>query len=54
MMKFANGEMSAVNGMAAEGTIIKSNEQVQEVWIGTTLSVARLCWRTDSTTTSLT
>ena len=42
VMKFANGEMGAVNGMAADGTIIKTNEQVQEVWIGTTFSVAAL------------
>jgi non-lysosomal glucosylceramidase len=42
VMKFANGEMGAVNGMAPDGTIIKSNEQVQEVWTGTTFSVAAL------------
>jgi len=42
VMKFANGEMGAVNGIAADGTIIKSNEQVQEVWGGTTFSVAAL------------
>ncbi len=40
VMKFANGEMGAVNGMAADGTIIKTNEQVQEVWTGTTLGLA--------------
>jgi non-lysosomal glucosylceramidase len=42
VMKFAKGEMGAVNGMAADGTMIKSNEQVQEVWGGTTYSVAAL------------
>lgn len=42
VMKFANGEMGAVNGIAADGTIIRTNEQVQEVWIGTTFSVAAL------------
>ena len=42
VMKFANGEMGAVNGMAPDGTIITSNEQVQEVWTGTTFSVAAL------------
>jgi non-lysosomal glucosylceramidase len=42
VMKFAKGEMGAVNGMAADGTIIKTNEQVQEVWTGTTFSVAAL------------
>ena len=40
VMKFAKGEMGAVNGMAADGTIIKTNEQVKEVWTGTTFSVA--------------
>jgi len=42
VMKFAQGEMGAVNGMAADGTIIRTNEQVQEVWTGTTFSVAAL------------
>ena len=41
-MKFAKGEMGAVNGMAADGSIINTNEQVQEVWTGTTFSVAAL------------
>jgi non-lysosomal glucosylceramidase len=40
VMKFANGEMGAVNGIAADGTLIKTNEQVQEVWTGTTLGLA--------------
>lgn len=40
VMKFANGEMGAVNGTAADGSIIKTNEQVQEVWTGTTLGLA--------------
>jgi non-lysosomal glucosylceramidase len=42
VMKFSNGEMGAVNGMAPDGTIIKTNEQVQEVWTGTTFSLAAL------------
>jgi hypothetical protein len=42
VMKFAKGEMGAVNGMAADGSIIKTNEQVQEVWTGTTFGVAAL------------
>jgi non-lysosomal glucosylceramidase len=42
VMKFANGEMGAVNGMAPDGSIITSNEQVQEVWTGTTFGVAAL------------
>ena len=42
VMKFANGEMGAVNGIAADGKIITDNEQVQEVWVGTTFGVAAL------------
>jgi non-lysosomal glucosylceramidase len=40
VMKFAKGEMGAVNGMTADGTLITTNEQVQEVWTGTTLGLA--------------
>jgi non-lysosomal glucosylceramidase len=42
VMKFVNGEMGAVNGMAPDGSIITTNEQVQEVWTGTTFGVAAL------------
>ena len=42
VMKFGNGEMGAVNGMGADGNLITSNEQVQEVWTGTTFSLAAL------------
>ena len=42
VMKFANGEMGAVNGIAPDGKIVTSNEQVQEVWTGTTFGVAAL------------
>jgi non-lysosomal glucosylceramidase len=42
VMKFGNGEMGAVNGIAPDGTLLKTNEQVEEVWIGTTFSVAAL------------
>jgi non-lysosomal glucosylceramidase len=42
VMRFARGEMGAVNGMAANGAIIKTNEQVQEVWTGTTFALAAL------------
>ena len=42
VMKFGKGEMGAVNGMAADGSIITTNEQVQEVWTGTTFGVAAL------------
>jgi non-lysosomal glucosylceramidase len=41
VMKFADGEMGAVNGMAADGTVI-DNEQAKEVWAGTTLGFAAL------------
>jgi non-lysosomal glucosylceramidase len=40
VMKFAKGEMGAVNGMTADGALITTNEQVQEVWTGTTLGLA--------------
>ncbi len=40
VMKFEGGKMGAVNGMSPDGTIIKDNEQVQEVWSGTTLGLA--------------
>jgi non-lysosomal glucosylceramidase len=42
VMKFAKGEMGAVNGIAADGTIVTTNEQVKEVWTGTTFGVAAL------------
>jgi non-lysosomal glucosylceramidase len=42
VMKFANGEMGAVSGMSADGKIITTNQQVQEVWTGATFSVAAL------------
>ncbi|MGA8552906.1 MAG: glycoside hydrolase family 116 protein, partial [Candidatus Acidiferrales bacterium] len=40
VMKFANGRMGALNGISANGEIMNDNEQLQEVWIGTTFSVA--------------
>jgi non-lysosomal glucosylceramidase len=42
VMKFANGEMGAVNGIAPDGSLVQTNEQVQEVWAGTTFGVAAL------------
>jgi non-lysosomal glucosylceramidase len=42
VMKFANGEMGAVNGIAPDGSLVQTNEQVQEVWTGTTFGVAAL------------
>jgi len=47
LMKFNNGEFGAVNGIPADGQIITTNEQVQEVWAGTRLLRPRLCCRTD-------
>ena len=41
-MKFGNGEMGAANGMAADGSIIRDNEQAQEVWVGTSFGLAAL------------
>jgi non-lysosomal glucosylceramidase len=38
--KFSNGELGALNGMSADGTALTINEQVQEVWTGTTFAVS--------------
>jgi non-lysosomal glucosylceramidase len=44
VMKFGDGNMGAVSGMAKDGSIIhkEDNEQVGEVWTGATFSVAAL------------
>lgn len=44
VMKFADGSMGAVNGISTDGKLIilKSNQQVQEVWSGTTMGLAGL------------
>ncbi len=44
VMKFADGSMGAVNGMSANGTLITlpDNQQVREVWTGTTMGLAGL------------
>jgi len=42
VLKFADGSMGAVNGIASDGSLVKSNEQVQEVWTGTTFGLAAL------------
>jgi non-lysosomal glucosylceramidase len=44
VMKFSDGNMGAVNGMAPDGSLIvlKDNEQAGEVWTGTTMGVAAL------------
>ena len=40
--KFAGGTLGAANGMSPDCEIIRSNEQVHEVWTGTTFGVAAL------------
>jgi non-lysosomal glucosylceramidase len=42
VMKFGKGEMGAANGMASDGSIIRDNEQAQEVWAGTSFALAAL------------
>jgi non-lysosomal glucosylceramidase len=42
VMKFGNGHMGAANGMAADGSILRGNEQGEEVWVGTTFGLAAL------------
>ena len=44
VMKFGNGDMGAVSGMAADGSLIhkSGNQQVGEVWTGATFSIAAL------------
>jgi non-lysosomal glucosylceramidase len=42
VMKFANGEMGAVNGIGPDGKPLAGNEQVLEVWTGTTFGLAAL------------
>ncbi|HET9741573.1 MAG TPA: non-lysosomal glucosylceramidase [Terriglobales bacterium] len=40
VMKFQNGTMGAINGIGANGQPLHENEQVEEVWTGTTFGVA--------------
>ncbi|GAC1658930.1 MAG: GH116 family glycosyl hydrolase [Acidobacteriaceae bacterium] len=40
VMQFQHGEMGALNGIGANGEILHENEQVEEVWTGTTFGVA--------------
>jgi non-lysosomal glucosylceramidase len=42
VMKFAKGEMGAVNGLAADGAPVTTNSQAGEVWTGTTFGLAAL------------
>jgi non-lysosomal glucosylceramidase len=37
--KFADGDMGALNGMGADGQVYTDNEQIQEVWVGTTFGL---------------
>jgi non-lysosomal glucosylceramidase len=38
--KFAKGEMGAINGIAADGSLLHNNPQTEEVWTGATFAVA--------------
>jgi non-lysosomal glucosylceramidase len=40
VMKFQNGTMGAVNGTGPHGEALTENEQVEEVWTGTTFGLA--------------
>jgi non-lysosomal glucosylceramidase len=40
VMKFQNGEMGAINGIGKNGELLHDNNQVEEVWAGTTFGVA--------------
>jgi uncharacterized protein (DUF608 family) len=40
VMTFQNGEMGAINGISADGQALHENEQVEEVWTGTTFAIA--------------
>ncbi len=42
VMKFGRGEMGAANGMNADGSIMRGNEQGEEVWVGTSFGLAAL------------
>ncbi|MDR3727851.1 MAG: non-lysosomal glucosylceramidase [Terracidiphilus sp.] len=38
--KFAKGEMGAINGIGTDGTLLHTNTQMEEVWVGATFAVA--------------
>jgi uncharacterized protein (DUF608 family) len=38
--KFSDGRMGALNGMGADGQVFTDNEQIQEVWVGTTFGLS--------------
>ncbi|HXG26750.1 MAG TPA: non-lysosomal glucosylceramidase [Candidatus Binatia bacterium] len=57
VLGFQGGDMGAVNGILADGSVDRSSEQSEEVWVGTTYSLAALmlgrglveeAWRTAS------
>ena len=39
VMKFADGDMGALNGISSDGHVLTDNEQIQEVWVGTTFGL---------------
>jgi non-lysosomal glucosylceramidase len=40
VMKLNNGTMGALNGISANGELLKDDEQTEEVWVGVTFAVA--------------
>jgi non-lysosomal glucosylceramidase len=42
VMGFQGGSMGAVNGILADGTVDRSSDQSEEVWVGTTYALAAL------------
>lgn len=40
VMNYAKGDMGALNGMGADGSVLTDNEQIHEVWTGTTFGLA--------------
>jgi non-lysosomal glucosylceramidase len=40
VMKFEGGQMGAINGIGADGSLLHNNPQVEEVWTGATFGVA--------------
>ena len=40
VMKFEGGQMGAINGIGADGSLLHQNPQVEEVWTGTTFAIA--------------
>jgi len=42
VLRFGKGEMGAANGMNADGSIMRGNEQGEEAWVGTSFGLAAL------------